>query len=202
MGFISANTGDGNFTVYVKYNAKAGRWYTKKDEKDAPEYEVQNLTAVFDMENIKTGWYIFAPGVAPIKEMNPDFMTWEPSPGKEFKQGFELNVFSEKNMGGVREFASTATIVKESMNDLYDAWAASRGANPGKLPVVKCVGVSAVTGSHGTNYKPHFEIVSWAARPEAFGGVPGTAEPAAAAPPPPPPAAKTAATVGADDTEF
>lgn len=203
MGFIAASSGDGDFTVYVKYNAKAGRWYTRKDEKDAPEYEVQNLTAVFDMENIKTGWFLLAPGVAPSKKMNADFMTWEASPGEGHKQGFQLNVFSDKNLGGVREFLSTAQAVKEAMNDLYDDWTANKAANPGKLPVVKCVGVSAVTGQHGTNYKPQFEIVSWAPRPEGLGGSVGAAEPAAAAPKAAPAPAKAPEPAMADDsTEF
>ena len=36
MGFMQAPSGGGDFTTFVKFNAKAGRFYTKKDEKDAP----------------------------------------------------------------------------------------------------------------------------------------------------------------------
>lgn len=173
MGFMSNPATGGNFKVYVKYNAKAGRFYTKEDKPEADEYEVTSFVAVFDMDNLKTGWFLFAPGVAPVKNMDPSLSEVAPKPGDGFKRGFELDVFSEKNLGGVREFASTAGAVIEAMNDLYDHWVAGHAANPGKLPVVKCVGVTPVTNKHGTNYRPQFEIVSWAERPAelADGGV-------------------------------
>ena len=187
MGFMQ-NNASGDFKVFVKYNAKAGRWYTKPDGADAEEYEVTNLTAVFDMENLKTGWFLFAPGVAPIKHIDPSLDTASPSPGEGFKRGFEIDLFSDKNLGGVREFASTAGAVIEAMNDLYDAWQTG-DKNDGKLPVVKCAGVTGVTSKHGTNYRPEFEIVSWTPRPAELGGgdtapPKPAAKPAAKAPPP------------------
>jgi hypothetical protein len=209
MAFMSnPATGDGGFTVYVKYNAKAGRWYTKKDEPEASEFEVTNLTAIFDMENLKTGWFLFAAGVAPVKQFDPSLAEAAPKPGEGFKRGFELELYSEANLFGLREFSSTAGAVIEAMNELHDHWIADKGANPGKLPVVKCVGVSAVTGKHGTNYKPQLEIVAWADRPAEMKGAaapassqaPAAAKPAEHAPPPaakqeaapPPPAAAPA----------
>lgn len=204
MGFMSNPATGGNFKVYVKYNAKAGRFYTKEDAPEASEYEVTNFTAIFDMDNLKTGWFLFAPGVAPVKNMDPSLAEAAPKPGEGFKRGFELDVFSEKNFGGLREFSSTAGAVIESMNDLYDDWVANKDANVGKLPVVKCVGVTPVTNKHGTNYRPQFEIVSWADRPAELAGslvaaeavaqtpAPATAKPAHAPPP-------TAAPAAADD---
>lgn len=211
MGFMSNPATGGDFKVYVKYNAKAGRFYTKEDKPEATEYEVTDFTAVFDMDNLKTGWFLFAPGVAPVKNMDPSLSEAAAKPGDGFKRGFELDVFSGKNLGGVREFASTAGAVIEAMNDLYDHWVADKDANSGKLPVVKCVGVTPVTNKHGTNYRPQFEIVSWADRPAEFGGAPAAAETAAppaakAAEHTPPPAAKkpepAPAAAGADDVEF
>lgn len=204
--------GEGGFKVYVKYNAKAGRWYTKKDEKDAPEFEVTNMTAIFDMDNLRTGWFLFAAGVAPSKTYDPSLAEAAPKPGADFKRGFELDVFSEKNLLGVREFSSTAGVVIEAMNALHDQWLAGKDANPGKLPVVKCAGVLPIVGSHGTNYQPQLEIVSWADRPAELAA---TAAAPAAAPAPaakaaehaPPPSAKAAPApapepVGADDVDF
>lgn len=206
MAFMSNPTGgEGGFKVYVSYNAKAGRWYTKKDEPDADQFEVTNLTAIFDMDNIQTGWFLFAPGVAPVKHMDPSLSEPAPSPGEGFKRGFQIDLFSEKNLLGVREFSATAGIVIDAMNELHDHWTAAKDANPGKLPVVKCVGVSAVTNKHGTNYKPQLEIVSWADRPAELQGT-ATATPAPAASAPaakpehaPPPAAKAPEPATADD---
>lgn len=202
MGFMSNPAGgEGSFKVFVSYNAKAGRWYTKKDEQDAPQFEVTNMTAIFDMDNLRTGWFLFAAGVAPVKQFDPSLSEAAAKPGEGFKRGFELDVFSEANLLGVREFASTAGIVIDAMNELYDHWVAGKAANPGKLPVVKCVGVLPVTNKHGTNYKPQLEIVAWADRPAQLAGAAPKAAAAPAAPPPaaapathvPPPAAAPAA---------
>lgn len=206
MGFMSSNTGgEGGFKVFVSYNAKAGRWYTKEDKPDADQFEVTNLTAIFDMENLKTGWFLFTPGAAPVKTFDPSLAQAAPKPADGHKRGFELELFSEKNLLGLREFSSTAGIVIDAMNDLYDHWVAGKDSNPGKLPVVKCVGVHPVTNKHGTNYKPQFEIVSWADRPAELAGsaAPAAAAPAAAAPaqhtPPPAASAPPPAMAGGDD---
>lgn len=206
MGFMSNPATGGDFKVYVKYNAKAGRFYTKEDKPEAEEYEVVNLTAIFDMDNIKTGWFLFAPGVAPVKNMDPSLSEAAPKPGDGFKRGFELDLFSDKNLGGIREFSSTAGAVIDEMNELYDTWIASRDSNSGKLPVVKCTGVVPVTNKHGTNYRPKFKIVSWADRPAELAGAPAKANPAPAASKPaehtPSPVAKAPEPVAADDVEF
>jgi len=191
MAFMTVSSGGGgDFIPYVKYNAKAGRFYTKKDEPDAAEFEVSDMTAVFDMDNLQTGWFLFAAGQAPSKIMDPSLSEMSACPGDGYKRGFSLNLFSDKNLLGAREFSSTAGSVIEAMNDLHTAWEQSKAANAGKAPVVKCTGVTPVTNKHGTNYRPNFEIVSWTARPA---GLPnGSSAPAVSAPPSaPPPAAHT-----------
>lgn len=208
MGFMSNPATGGDFKVYCKYNAKAGRFYTKEDKPEAVEYEVKNFTAVFDMDNLKTGWFLFAPGVAPVKNMDPSLTEPAPKPGDGFKRGFELDIWSDKNLGGVREFSSTAGAVIDAMNDLYDDWVANKDANGGKLPVVKCVEVQPVTNKHGTNFRPVFEIVQWADRPADLAGSPvpaAAAAPVPAAKPehaPPPKSAVTAGASSDDEVDF
>lgn len=207
MAFMTNSSNGGDFDVYVKYNAKAGRWYTKADEQNAEEYEVTNMTAIFDIENIRTGWFLFAAGTAPVKEFDPSLSTAAPKPGENFKRGFEIKVFSEKNLGGVREFSSTAGAVIDAMNSVHDQWVAGKDANPGKLPVIQCTGVVPVTGKHGTNYSPTLQIVSWTDRPAELSGAKATpaaqaAAPAASGPAthmPPPQAAPANAAAGAPD---
>ena len=192
MGFMNV-TSDEVFKVYVGFNAKAGRWYTKRDGKDEPLFEVTDMTAVFDMTSLKTGWFKFTTNVAPEKVIDPSFTESAPSPGQDFKRGFQLDLYSEKNLLGLREFTSTATIVIQSMNALYDAWVAAPETATGQLPVVRCVGVTAIGNKHGTNYQPKFEIIGWTDRPEALGGGAVAATPvAAAAAPAPVPAAPAA----------
>lgn len=162
---MESTTNDGeDFKVYVKYNAKAGRWYTKEDKPDAEEFEVSDMTAVFDFPNLKTGWFLFAPGVAPVKQLSAagEFTS---KPGPDFKRGFQIDVFSSKNLMGVREFASTAGAVIDAMNSVHDRYEASPEAKAGKLPVVRCVAVKPIVGKHGTNYSPELQIVGWVDRP-------------------------------------
>lgn len=205
MAFMTNTSSGGEFTPYVKYNAKAGRWYTKKDEPDADEFEVQNMTAIFDMDNLQTGWFLFNAGVAPVKVMDPSLAEAAPNPGDGYKRGFQVEVFSEKNLLGKRELSSTAGAVIDAMNALHDDWLAGKDANAGKLPVVKCSGVQPITNKHGTNYRPVLEIVSWADRPAEMQGAAKSAAsnpapaPAKAAEHAPPPAAAAPAPVGADD---
>ena len=166
MAFMQSNTGGGeDFKTYVKYNAKAGRWYTKKDEPDAEEFEVRDMTAVFDFNSLKTGWFLFAAGVAPVKQLNEKLHVFSPRPADGFKQGFQINLFSGKNLLGVREFASTAGVVIDAMNELHDAYEAASESKSGLMPVVKCVDVKPISGTHGTNYAPVFQILSWVERP-------------------------------------
>lgn len=206
MGFMSNPAQGGDFDPYLKMNAKAGRFYTKNDQGE--EYEVTNMTAIFDMDQLKTGWFLFAAGTAPVKQYDPSLSEAAPKPGEGFKRGFELLVYSEKNLGGRREFSSTAGAVIDAMNELYDAWQADLKNNIGKLPVVQCTGVTPVTGKHGTNYRPVFAIVSWADRPTDLPLIdtaqrqPAAAAPAASASPAthmPPPQAAAPAAAGAPD---
>jgi len=194
MGLMQSNTGGegGGFKVYCKYNAKAGRWYTKEDKQDGQEFEVTNLTAVFDLQNVRTGWFLFAAGTAPAKTFDPSLTQAATKPGDGFKRGFEVDIFSEKNLGGVREFSSTAGVVIDAINPLYDAYTAAPEAAQGKLPVVKCAGVTPVTNKHGTNYQPKLEIVSWVDRPSALADG-GTASTLASTPPVEKPKAQTVA---------
>lgn len=207
MAFMTAPTGGGDFTPYVKYNAKAGRWYTKRDEEGAEEFEIADMTAAFDLENLQTGWFLFATGVAPVKVMDPSLAEAAASPGEGYKRGFRVELFSEKNLLGKRELSGTAGSVIDAMNDLHDDWLAGKDANAGKLPVVKCTGVQPVTNKHGTNYRPVLEIVAWTDRPADMTG--NKAAPAPTATPAPAPAAAThapppgaAAPAEADAVEF
>ena len=123
------------------------------------------MTAVFDFANLKTGWFLFAPGVAPVKQLNANMRQFAVKPSPDFKQGFQLNVFSNKNLLGLREFASTAGSVIDAMNAVYDQYDDAPESRNGKLPIVKCVSVKPIVGKHGTNYSPVLQITGWTDRP-------------------------------------
>ena len=165
------NINDGStedFKPYIKYNAKAGRWYSRKD---GEEVEVLNPTFVADLDNIKTAWMYFAAGIAPNIVYDPSLSVQSPKPSDDHKKGFEFNVFSQLQLGGVCVFSSTSGIVGGVIKDLYSQYEAEKAANVGSLPVIECSGVTPETGKHGTNYRPKMKIVKWTKRPDAFDDV-------------------------------
>ena len=173
MGLDIGNAG-GDFKPWVKYNAKAGRWYIKGENGDV---EVANPEFVADFENIQTGWFYFSAGNAPERVMDVSLSQKAPKPDRTyvdkagntkdcFKRGFALDVFSNHHFGGVVELSSTSAALSVPISYLYDQYEAAPESKQGLLPVVKFVQANPVTGKHGTNYEPVFQLVKWVNRPD------------------------------------
>jgi hypothetical protein len=124
------------------------------------------------MAYIKTGWIYHPEGAGPEKVWDPSNQQMAPKPPgpKKFKRGFEVQFFSNalipgtKEKIGLREFSSTANVVLESINEMYEEFEAGAAKNPGKVPVYHLTGVKPVEGSYGTNYKPLFVLKQWVDR--------------------------------------
>lgn len=186
------NGSGGDFTPWVKYNAKAGRWYIKGD---AGDVEIQNPAFVADFANIKTGWFYFAAGSAPEKIIDPSLTqraekpnrTYQDKDGKQkdcFKRGFLLNVLIKAPVANVYELSSTAEAICTAISALYTQYTEAPEKAQGLLPVVQVTGANPVTGKHGTNYTPVFQIAKWVARPAEFGAPKAAPVTQQAAPPP------------------
>ena len=164
---LNLGNSGGDFLPILKYNAKAGRWYVREDDEDV---EVDGMTAMFDFENIQTGWLHFGP-TGPDWRPDPDLSTATDSPGGDFKRGFKIHVYAKKQLGGAREFMSSSQMACGAIKKLYAEYEESgKGAQLdhrgiGQVPVVKCTGTNAITGKHGTNFEPVLEIVKWMKRP-------------------------------------
>jgi hypothetical protein len=161
MGLNIGGSGAG-FTRFIKYNAKAGRWFLRDE---AGEREIPNPAFVADFDNIATGWLQFQEGQAPQRRMDPDLQTPAPSPGVGSKRGFVMRVYSQKFLGGAAEFSGNSIHLSNAFKDVYAEWEAERGNHPGQLPVLQCTGVEPMKDKHGTNYRPVLKIVQWADRP-------------------------------------
>lgn len=162
---IVSNNAD--FTPWVKYNAKAGRWYIKGENGDV---EVDKPTFIADFDNIKTGWLLFLEGQAPSQVWDVDLSTPAPKPGDNHKRGFSLPLFSQKSFGGVVELSSSSMHLCNSINELYMQYEAGLASNKGKLPVVEFTGSVPMKDKMGTNYKPEFKIAKWVDRPVELSG--------------------------------
>ncbi len=162
---LNLTTGDGDFMPYIKYNAKAGRWFVKGD--DGEEFEITNPVLAFDFANIHTGWIVFNEGTGPEKVWDPSLTQMAPKPPgpQKWKRGFQVMVVGDRNSGiGVREFCSTAGAANSAIQYLYAEYEAGAAQNPNKVPVFHCIGVKPINSQHGTNYEPRFEFRQWVDR--------------------------------------
>ncbi len=167
---LNLSVSDGEFTPYLKYNAKAGRFYAKPEGGD--EVEITNPVLAIDMANIRTGWIYYPEGAGPEKvwDPSPEIAAPKPPGPKKFKRGFEVQVIGNADIPGtnqrigLREFSSTASNVITSILRMHAEYEAGLAANPGKVPVYSCAAVKPINGSYGVNYEPLFKLVKWVER--------------------------------------
>jgi hypothetical protein len=152
----------GSIKAYVKFNAKADKWFAKGETGDI---EIGRPTFIADLENIVTGWLRFLEGQAPERVMDTSLDRAAPSPGNGFKRGFVLAVYSQKFFGGFAELSSASIHMGNAIREVYSVFEAERGSHPGQLPVIACTGSEPMKDRYGTNYRPKLEIVKWVDRP-------------------------------------
>ena len=164
---LNLSVNDGDITPYLKYNAKAGRWYFKP-QGATDEVEVLNPRLAIDMARIKTGWIFYQEGAGPEKvwDPSPDRTAERPMGPKKWKRGFEVMVFGNDQLPvggkiGLREFSSTATNCITAILSMYAEYEAGMKANPNCVPFYICTGVKPIQGSYGTNYEPLFVLKTW-----------------------------------------
>ncbi len=154
----------GEAANYLKFNAKSGRLAINDAEGD--QIEIANLTAIFDLERIVTGWLRFREGQAPERLLDHPNGDSAPRPeGEGFKRGFVLQVYSRNALGGVREMSGNSLHLCNAVNALYADWEAGRDEHRGQVPVVVLDSVQPMKDRYGTNYRPVFRITKWVERP-------------------------------------
>ena len=192
FGFSTeASTGGGDFLPIVKFDARAGLFFRvdRVDTGSGFENHPTDITtdehgtfmfrAVFDLENLETGWIDFTPGSPPsfilvrMADLDSGVVAFpdKPAQGKH-KPGIRFMIKLSKDIADsrpIREMASTAKAFVNGISDLYKAYEAGRQAHPGELPVVELGGkaIPVKTGSGdkaSTNYQPRLKIVRWAPR--------------------------------------
>jgi len=190
---LNIGSSENEFTPYLKYTAKAGRFYIRLPGTEA-DIEITNPRLAIDMANIRTGWLCFAEGMGPEKvwDLSPDQVAPRPPGPRKFKRGFEVMVFGpDKIQGttsiiGLREWASNAGSTGDAINKMYAAYETGRAANPSKVPVYVGTGVIPIAFANGTNYEPRFELKSWVERSKVPAFDEYLGKQATKAPPPPP----------------
>lgn len=196
---IPTNSGGDNDSLpFIKYNAKAGRMILVDRSADASgtwtsqETDVtDDFQVAVDIANCQVGWMAFPPGQAPQRELrmisDVEKNGMPPQPAwPNAKPGVLIHVW--RKPWGVREISGNSGIWKEVVNDIYMATVDANAPElaQGKVPVVKMTGTRAIKSTHGTNYAPKLEVVSWIDSPfDPIDTAPATPEPAPARAPAP-----------------
>lgn len=182
FGFSTAPAG-GDFLPIVKYDARSGR-FTRidrtiqgEDYVSTPVDITDGFKAIFDMENIESGWLDFSSGTPSVvtvrvADLQAGRVSMPPAPNDMHKNGVRFLIKLAAPIAGeaaIREMASTAKAFVGAMEDLDEAYLAGIGANPGKLPVVVLDGPPIMQRSGSGNktstaYRPRFKIVNWVPR--------------------------------------
>lgn len=165
------STGNSDIVPVVKYDARSGRMF-RIDRTDtgngfvADQVDVsRKFKALFDLENVETGWILFAAGVQPHFALVPIGSALPARPTPDHKNGIRFMVKLGKDCGGdIREIAGTSKVFMAGVEKLYVEYLKERDANDGKLPIVELEDTLPVKAGQSTNYQPVFKIVGWAPR--------------------------------------
>jgi hypothetical protein len=196
FGFSTEPTA-GDFLPIIKYDARAGRIFRIDRTADGrePIDITDTFAAVFDFENIETGWLNFS-GPQPDFKLVKMGEVLPVRPSENHKNGIRLMLKLHPGCAGndkpVREFSTSAKAALSGIEKVYLAYREGKPGN-GKLPIVAMRGSTPVKTGTGdrqsTNYVPKFEIVGWANRPTDLVYVArGSSGPGPNALPPTPPA--------------
>jgi len=204
FGFSTEPTA-GDFLPIIKYDARAGRIFRIDRTADGrePIDITDTFAAVFDFENIETGWLNFS-GPQPDFKLVKMGEVLPVRPSENHKNGVRLMLKLHPSCAGsdkpVREFSTSAKAALSGIEKVYLAYREGKPGS-GKLPIVAMRGSTPVKTGTGdrqsTNYVPKFEIVGWANRPTDLVYIPrGSSGPGPNALPPTPPAQGYAAPKG------
>ena len=180
---LDSGPGEGGSQFYdkLRFNAQGGVWYMKSGDEEKRFND--GFQAVFDMDNLQTGWSRFNGSFLDFIA-DPSLETPAPKPADEteedkWKRSFKVLAYSNDAFGGVVEFMHQARTVTAAFSELYADYEGKKA--DGKLPVVKVKGSPKKVGDY---YAPDWAVAKMADRPDAFDG--GAAAPAAAAAEPAP----------------
>lgn len=158
---LNFNNNNGSANSYIRYMASTASWSVDGDT-------IELKQAIFDLDNIRTGWCHIDTGQAPEWVMDHDLSTPAPKPDTDgFKRGFQVDMYSKSTFGDepVREWGTNSTGAQLGIQDLYTQYEAEVPNNQGKVPVVEYSGGTPTKIGKGNTNVPKLKIVKWVDRP-------------------------------------
>jgi len=157
----------GQFYDKLRFNAQGGVWIMKTID---GETRLNNgFKAIFDMENLETGWSKFN-GTYVDFIADPSITKPAPRPADDgdndnkWKRAFKVLAYSKDAFGGTLEFMHSARTVTGAFNELYAAY--EKQAENGKVPVIS---VNADPTKKGDYYAPSWSLDKMVPRPDSIG---------------------------------
>ncbi len=172
-----------DFADIFKYDARAGRGFRIDYNPDTREKTPVDITSppptfAIDFGSLEVGYGHFSP-TGPDLRVVPEGQPLPPQPADKddknrtmFRPVFRVKLYG-KILNGLREWASSANVVMESVDDLYNKFRVAPEAQSGKIPIVQLTKTIPMTIGKGqratTVYAPCFAIVGWTDRVAAMG---------------------------------
>jgi hypothetical protein len=173
-----------DFMPIVKFDTRAGRLLRSDYDEARREKVTTDITSpppkfAFDFGTLEVGYGTFSQS-GPDFHVVPEGQPIPPRPSDRDDKGRLLykSVFRVRLLGtvlgGVREFASSARVVLQATEELYNRYKSAPEAWAGKIPITELT--RTLPGQMGkapytsTVYTPVFTIVGWANRDEAILG--------------------------------
>jgi hypothetical protein len=172
-----------DFAEIVKFDARAGRMFRIDYNPDTREKVSVDITSppprfAIDFGSLEVGYAYFSP-TGPDLRLVPE---GQPIPAQPidkddkgrlmYRPAFRAKLYG-KILGGLREWASSANVVLEAVDDLYNKVRAAPEAQIGKIPIVELTKTLPVQMGKGarqtTVYTPCFIIVGWTDRVPEMG---------------------------------
>jgi len=163
---FNSGSGTGSANGYIRYMASTASWV----------YEGENIdfkAAIFDLQNIRTGWALLQANQAPEWTMDETIEVRAPKPeGDDWKRGFKVDIYSKAMFGDdtpVVEFGTSSTGAQLGIQALYAEWEAAK-PEAGTSPVVEFKGGVPTKIGKGSTNVPTLKILKFMATPEELGG--------------------------------
>lgn len=178
-------------------------FYIRDDSGNKNPFDM-SAGVVMDIHALKTGWCHSDGmiGVAPDWRWNPSPAQMMPSPGEDYKKGFEVKLAIGD--GKTATWSQSGAAVWGALTAL--APQLQQGPD-GKLPLVQMTGAKPVQFKRGSTVEPVLTVAQWVDRPDCLkeGAAAGIAadpapQPAQQPAPPPQPTAQAQAAVPANAT--
>ena len=177
----------------AEHNIPAAQFSLRASGQGNPRMPVPQMAtgAVWDIENIETGWQSWPKGGAKDYRANPTMSHPLPFPGAGFTENLRIPILLDANTlvmwdqasaGSWKGFCQIAAVIAQQAPQ-----------NPRLLPVIAFTGATLTSTGQNSTQVPNFQIMQWVSQPACLSAPMPAPAPVPPIPAPPPVAIPAAA---------